>query len=111
LGGDRAGDRSGCRLIFCGGAPTKPSVRVLQCSRSEHHIVRGRCDPVDPARSAWKYPVDPARSALPSQGAFADDNRGAADMRGHQATLVDLELHVHLSRPLHLPALAADESR
>jgi hypothetical protein len=53
----------------------------------------------------------PARSALKSQGAFADDHRRAPDARGHQVALIDLELHADLSRPLHLPALPADEGR
>jgi len=34
----------------------------------------------------------------------------AADVRGHQAPLIDLELYAYLTRALHLAALVADES-
>jgi hypothetical protein len=50
-------------------------------------------------------------SFLKGQGTFADDNRLAADMRRHQAALIDLELDAHLSRPVHLPSLAPGEDR
>ena len=51
------------------------------------------------------------RALLEGQGAFADDDRGTADMRGHQATLVHLEFDAHPAGPMHLPALVADEGR
>ena len=45
------------------------------------------------------------------QSALADDGRGARDMRRDHAALVDFEANSDLSRPLHLVALTADESR
>src|ERR1700679_858848 len=52
-----------------------------------------------------------ARVGLERQGAFADDDRGAADVRCHQVALIDLELHAHPAGPVHLPALVAYEGR
>ncbi len=51
-----------------------------------------------------------AGPASQSEGAFADDDRGAGDMRGDQGALVDLQAHPDLPGPLHLIALPADES-
>ena len=65
----------------------------------------------------WPLPLKLDLAASPrksrrrrhGQGAFADDNRACRRYGRPPGALIDLELHAHLSRPLHLAALAADE--